>query len=90
MRPYGVIEQTTRPGCASSHGCGSNADGGEALDHDVGAGDERLDLGVAGAPDDRAHPVVQELEQRAALVGVDGRAARPTTRATDRRRAARP
>ena len=48
----------------------------EALDHDVGAGDEVLDLGVAGTPDDRAHPVVQELEQRAADLGVDGRAAR--------------
>ena len=55
---------------------GRTRDGEEALDHDVGAGDERLDLRVAGTTDDRAHPVVQELEQRAAVLGVDLRAAR--------------
>ena len=70
-RPYGVIEHTIRPGCASRQPCGSNCDGGEAVDHDVGAGDEVLDLRVAGTTDDRAHAVVQELEQRAAVLGVD-------------------
>ena len=40
------------------------------------AGDQRLDLGIAGTADDRAHAVVQELEERAAGLGVDGRAAR--------------
>ena len=34
-----------------------------------------LDLGVTGAADHRPHAVVEELEQRAALLGVDGRAA---------------
>jgi hypothetical protein len=54
--------------------------GPEALDHHVGAGDEGLDLGIAGSSDHRAHPVVEELEQRTAELGIDvGAAGRPRT-----------
>ena len=91
VRPYGVIEHTTSPGCASSQRLHVELGRARKLSmHDVGAGDERLDLRIARATDDRAHPVVQELEQRAAVVGVDRPRRPPTTRATGHRPAARP
>ena len=75
VRPYGVIDTSTSPGSRSRRRNPSNTSAGEPFEHDVGRRDQVEDRGIVGRAGHRAHAVMQEAEQRRALVGVDGRAA---------------
>ncbi len=74
-RPYDVIETMTSPGSrARSPECVEHGRR-ESFEHDVSRRDEVEDLGIVGCADDRSRAVVEEAEQRATFLGVDGRAA---------------